>query len=67
MKLKLSPTQSLALRLLHDPQIVEVLFGGGAGGSKSFLVCIWMVSSFAVLRPWKTGLRNHRTNGTLIV
>jgi phage terminase large subunit len=43
MKLKLSPTQSLALRLLHDPQIVELLFGGGAGGAKSFLVCIWMV------------------------
>jgi phage terminase large subunit len=43
MKLKLSPTQSLALRLLHDPQVVELLFGGGAGGAKSFLVCIWMV------------------------
>ena len=43
MKLKLSPTQSLALRLLHDPQIVELLFGGGGGGGKSFLVCIWMV------------------------
>src|SRR3954447_26094625 len=43
MKLKLSPTQSLALRLLHDPQVVELLFGGGGGGGKSFLVCIWMV------------------------
>jgi len=43
MKLKLSPTQSLALRLFHDPQLVELLFGGGAGGDESFLVCIWTV------------------------
>jgi len=42
-KLKLSQTQSLALRLLHDPTVVELLFGGGAGGAKSFIVCIWMV------------------------
>lgn len=43
MKLQLSQTQSLALRLLHDPTIVELLFGGGAGGAKSFIVCIWML------------------------
>lgn len=43
MKLPLSQTQSLALHLLHDPTIVELLFGGGAGGAKSFIVCIWMV------------------------
>lgn len=43
LKLKLSQTQSLALRLLHDPTVVELLFGGGAGGAKSFIVCIWMV------------------------
>jgi phage terminase large subunit len=43
MALKLSQTQSLALTLLNDPQIAELLFGGGAGGAKSVLVCIWMV------------------------
>src|SRR5664279_5159706 len=43
LKLKLSQTQSLALRLLHDPTVVELLFGGGAGGAKSSVVCIWMV------------------------
>ena len=43
LKLQLSQTQSLALRLLHDPTVVELLFGGGAGGAKSFIVCIWMV------------------------
>jgi phage terminase large subunit len=41
--LQLSETQSLALQLLNDPQLVELLFGGGAGGAKSVLVCIWMV------------------------
>src|SRR5664279_2222919 len=116
LKLKLSQTQSLALRLLHDPTVVELLFGGGAGGAKSSVVCIWMVlecrkypgiriglgreelkrlkqttvvsllskihkmlgvkvsdftyseqgSSFAVLRPWNTELRSHRTNETLL-
>lgn len=34
-KLELSQTQSLALRLLHDPTVVELLFGGGAGGAKA--------------------------------
>jgi phage terminase large subunit len=43
LKLKLGQTQSLALRLLHNPTAVELLFGGGAGGAKSFIVCIWMV------------------------
>lgn len=43
MKLRLSPTQSLALRLLENPVVVSLLFGGGAGGAKSFIVCIWMV------------------------
>jgi hypothetical protein len=43
LKLQLSQTQSLALRLLHDPTVVELVFGGGAGGAKSFIVCIWMV------------------------
>lgn len=42
-RLQLSETQSLALQLLNDPQLVELLFGGGAGGAKSVLVCIWMV------------------------
>lgn len=42
-RILLSQTQSLALRLLHNPSVVELLFGGGAGGAKSFIVCIWMV------------------------
>lgn len=43
MTIKLSRKQKLALRLLGDPQIVDLLFGGGAGGAKSMIVCIWML------------------------
>jgi len=43
MKIKLSRKQILFLKLLDDPQIVDVLFGGGAGGAKSLTVCLWMV------------------------
>lgn len=43
MRLKLSQTQNLALNLLNDPTITDLLPGGGAGGAKSVLVCIWMV------------------------
>jgi hypothetical protein len=42
-KIQLSPKQNLALQLLNDPLVVELLFGGGAGGGKSLLVTLWMV------------------------
>lgn len=41
--LSLSPTQITARDLLNDPTIVKLLFGGGAGGAKTMLVCIWML------------------------
>lgn len=41
--MKLSPKQHLALQLLDDPKIVDLTFGGGAGGGKTGLVCVWMV------------------------
>ena len=40
--LSLSKKQKLTRKLLDEPQIVDFLFGGGAGGGKSMLVCIWM-------------------------
>ena len=43
MKIKLSRKQILFLKLLDDPQIVDILFGGGAGGAKSLTVCLWMI------------------------
>ena len=41
--MKLSTKQKLALQLLDDPQITDLLYGGGAGGSKTITICIWMV------------------------
>lgn len=42
-KLKLSRKQALAWRLLEDPQVVELDYGGAAGGGKSILFCLWAV------------------------
>lgn len=43
IQLKLSPKQLKAFNLLEDPQVVELDFGGAAGGAKSWTVCLWMV------------------------
>lgn len=42
-KLQMSETQSLSFSILDDPQYTDVLFGGSAGGAKSFFVCLWAV------------------------
>lgn len=39
----MSETQSLSFEILDDPQYTDVLFGGSAGGAKSFFVCLWAV------------------------
>lgn len=39
----MSERQNLAILLLDHPQVVEVDFGGAAGGGKTLLVCIWML------------------------
>jgi hypothetical protein len=41
----LSPKQGLAWRLLMDSQHNEVLYGGGAGGGKSWLGALWLMTS----------------------
>jgi len=38
-----SRKQQQAFQLLNDPYVVELLFGGGAGGGKSLLVTLWAV------------------------
>ena len=43
MRMNLSKKQKLTLKLLDDPQLVDFLYGGGAGGAKSFTVCLWAV------------------------
>lgn len=42
MDLTLSPKQALAIQLLDNPQVVDITFGGGAGGGKTLLVCLWL-------------------------
>lgn len=36
--LTISEVQSLAMEQFDDPQVVSIVFGGGAGGGKSFLI-----------------------------
>lgn len=40
--MKLTKKQTKALDALESPDINEVIFGGGAGGAKSFLGCYWL-------------------------
>lgn len=42
-QITLSQKQLTALELLQDPQVVDLAFGGGAGGGKTMLVCLWAV------------------------
>lgn len=46
MKLRLEPTykQHLAWQILWDNVTEEFLFGGGAGGGKSWLGCEWLIT-----------------------
>ncbi len=40
-----TPKQTQARKALEKNDITEVLFGGGAGGAKSFLGCAWLIIS----------------------
>ena len=40
-----TPKQSLAFKYLMDNTTSELLFGGGAGGGKSYLGCAWIIIS----------------------
>ena len=40
---KFTETQSLAIQYLFDKQTTEVLFGGAAGGGKSWVGCSWLI------------------------
>lgn len=63
----MSRRQNLALKLLNHPQIVEVDFGGAAGGAKTWTVCLWMLiecRKFAGIRIGlgrKEGIRLRQT------
>ena len=40
----LFPKQIECFKYLEDKHTTEVLFGGGAGGSKTFTGCLWQIS-----------------------
>ena len=40
MDIKLTTKQTTCLDALEDPNSTEILFGGGAGGAKSFIGCL---------------------------
>ncbi len=42
-QVSLTHKQTVALDALEEAEVTEVLFGGGAGGAKSFLGCLWII------------------------
>ena len=52
----MSEKQVLAINLLNDPQVVELDYGGGAGGAKSWTVALWMVLQCRQFRGIRIGL-----------
>ena len=53
-KIKLSDSQFRAYSLLQSNTVTELLFGGGAGGGKSYLGCVWVLTS-ALSMPGSRG------------
>ena len=43
--MKLSIKQTQALDFLEDKNTREVIYGGGAGGGKSYLGCYWILKN----------------------
>lgn len=54
-EIDLSDKQSEAWHFLNDGETSEILYGGGAGGGKSYLGCIWHIIR-RVLYPGTRGL-----------
>lgn len=44
VNIELTPKQHLAWQILEDKETEEFLFGGGAGGGKTWLGCEWFIS-----------------------
>jgi hypothetical protein len=45
INLDFTPKQSTAIKYLFDNTNSEILFGGGAGGGKSYIGCAWIILS----------------------
>lgn len=54
--LTLSKKQQIARELLNDPQVVELYYGGAAGGGKTLLVCFWMLEQIRQYPGIRIGL-----------
>ena len=62
-KIKINPKQKQALQILTKPDnnITELLYGGGAGGGKSYLGCIWLTQS-AITYPGSRWFLSREVN-----
>lgn len=54
--LTISEVQELARQLFDDPQVVSIVFGGGAGGGKSFLIGLLCAIACKKYRGTRWGL-----------
>lgn len=45
LSVEISSKQTLALDLLEDKVTTEVMYGGAAGGGKSWLLCLWQIQN----------------------
>jgi phage terminase large subunit len=45
INIDLSPKQSLAFDYLTNDETTEILYGGAAGGGKSYLGCVWIINN----------------------
>ena len=63
-------TQKIAIKYLFDKTTTEVLFGGAAGGGKSFVGCSWLIlmclknpkTRYLMGRSKLDSLKTHRSN-----
>lgn len=58
--MRLSYKQSLAMEALEDPLISQLLYGGAAGGGKSFLGCYWVIKNCLKYKETRWVIARHQ-------
>lgn len=63
VNIKLTSKQIEAINFLYDDSTTEILYGGSAGSGKSFLGCLWIISSALKYKNtrWLIGRKNITT------